>query len=327
MKKITFTLVLLILVFSSSAQNIWTKDDRNNLYQEFMSSVGSKYKNVNAEQKESIALCAMTTTTEKYTKQDFAAKIEIELKRIYESQIGVCAKNIGVELVAINVNEEAQLLPVSESDDWSKQDKEGLSKNFNEYITKYTHLNENQTEKLELCFINEICKKYSKKQFNELISLELKQTTDNLITKCATNLSIDLTTTSTKQVISNQFKKDMFFGTWKTDNNFSISFNENGTFLKIFNDKLISDQNYRYIQNQSTKGDWFIDSKGIITLNESYTGEEIKLLVKSRFYETKLVSKYKIDELVSDYFKIILVEGSQCCSSSNNTVIQGNRSE
>jgi hypothetical protein len=75
------------------------------LYDEYLGII-TKYKNLTSEQKESIGLCCLDATTTKYTKKDFAAKIEIEIKRIQESVIGQCAKNIGVVLETSKIEHE-----------------------------------------------------------------------------------------------------------------------------------------------------------------------------------------------------------------------------
>lgn len=318
MKNLLLTSLLLLQTLTTISQTqVWTKDDRNTLYQEFLSNISSKYRDVSIEQKESIALCAMTTTTEKYTKQDFSSKIEIELKRIYEAQIGVCAKNIGVELTS-NTNQNNTPAPVETNKEevleWTKQDKEQLSKDISDYASKYPHLNENQREKLELCYINEMTSKFTKKKYTELISIELKQIKENIIIRCASNLNIDLTN---KPVVSNStpsYSKEMLFGTWKFDNNATIVFNENSTFLKTYNEKIYSDRVGAYIQGESTSGDWFIDSKGIITMNEKWVGIEVRTIGKSRLYNYSASGKFKIEEYTKDFLKINLIEGQQCCN-------------
>lgn len=320
MKKLLLISLLLLqsLSFNSQTQ-VWTKDDRNTLYQEFLSNISSKYKDVSIEQKESIALCAMTTTTEKYSKQDFSSKIEIELKRIYEAQIGVCAKNIGVELTTNNNNSQNNppapvITPKEDVQEWTKQDKEQLSKDIGEYASKYPNLNENQKEKLELCYINEMTSKYSKKQYTELISLELKQIKENITVRCASNLNIDLTNKPVVTTTIPTYSKEMLFGTWKFDNNSTIVFNENSTFLKTYNEKIYSDRVGAYIQGESTSGDWFIDSKGIITMNEKWVGIEVRLIGKERLYNYSATGKFKIEEYTKDFLKINLIEGQQCCN-------------
>jgi hypothetical protein len=225
--------LILLLFFAVSfnclSQNDWTKDDRNNLYEEYLGII-TKYKNLTSEQKESIGLCCLDATTTKYTKKDFAAKIEIEIKRIQESVIGQCAKNIGVVL---------------------------------------------ETSKIE---------------------------PENV--KVSSN---------------NVFSKENLFGSWKTDQGTTITFNENGTFLKTFRDNILT-TDYMYIENKRTSGDWFMDGSGILTLTEKWVEEEIKLL-KTKLWNNSANGKFKFESLTKDFFKMTLIEGESCCNEANKPAI------
>ena len=98
MKKTILT--LLVCSFSLglfSQSDVWTKADRTNLYDDCMSYV-TKYKNTTNDQRESISLCYIGEVTKKYTKVDFQAMIDIEIKRIKEAVINQCAKNLGIAL-------------------------------------------------------------------------------------------------------------------------------------------------------------------------------------------------------------------------------------
>ncbi len=94
---ITLAATILFALTSKSQTSNWSKDDRNNLYEDCISYT-TKYKTINNDQKESLCLCYLDETTKKYTKSDFEAKIEIEVKRIKEALLTQCAKNIGVDL-------------------------------------------------------------------------------------------------------------------------------------------------------------------------------------------------------------------------------------
>jgi subtilisin-like proprotein convertase family protein len=87
-----------LLTINVNAQSTdWTKDDRNNIYNDCMSYIG-KYQNVTTEQKESISICYLNEITEKYTKKDYQNKIDIEIKKIRETTLTLCSKNLGLEL-------------------------------------------------------------------------------------------------------------------------------------------------------------------------------------------------------------------------------------
>lgn len=89
--------VFSLLSFSQSAE--WTKEDRNTVFDEYITAL-AKHKAITTDQKESIALCCLDEVTKKFTKKDYQAKIDIEIKRIAEANILQCSKNIGVDLTA-----------------------------------------------------------------------------------------------------------------------------------------------------------------------------------------------------------------------------------
>lgn len=101
MRTIITTIVVLLLFKTTSTCQVdlqsWTKSDRENLFQDCLSHL-SKYKGTLQEQKESISLCYLEKITEKYSKNDFSNKIEVETKRIKESLITECSKNLGISL-------------------------------------------------------------------------------------------------------------------------------------------------------------------------------------------------------------------------------------
>jgi ABC-type bacteriocin/lantibiotic exporter with double-glycine peptidase domain len=99
MKKIVFTYSLSMLVFVNvnSQSNDWTKDDRNNVYNECLSYI-SKYQNLTTEQRESICICYLDEITKKYSKKEYQNKIDIELKKIRETTLTLCLKNLGIDV-------------------------------------------------------------------------------------------------------------------------------------------------------------------------------------------------------------------------------------
>ncbi len=83
------------------SQDDWTRTTRNNLYDEVMTDLAN-YKELNSQQKETIGLCCLESITQKYSRSEYASKIEVEVKRIMESSIDQCAKNIGLQIGATN---------------------------------------------------------------------------------------------------------------------------------------------------------------------------------------------------------------------------------
>ncbi|MBL0309797.1 MAG: hypothetical protein IPP77_09035 [Bacteroidetes bacterium] len=105
MKTILFTIISIIFSLPSFSQNSdWQKSDRNGVYDEAMNLL-SKYTHINQEQKQSVALCFLEEITKKYSKADYNAKIDAELKRIQSAALNVCSKNVGVELAIPKIEE------------------------------------------------------------------------------------------------------------------------------------------------------------------------------------------------------------------------------
>lgn len=101
MKKL-FLIVLSALAFQHGfGQTKWTKDDRNNLYSECLSTI-SKYSGINNDQKESVCLCYIDEISRKFNKDEYDAKIEAEIKRIRDTTLAQCSKNTGIDLVDKN---------------------------------------------------------------------------------------------------------------------------------------------------------------------------------------------------------------------------------
>jgi len=75
----------------------WTKQERNDIYQNCISELNN-YKEMGEEVSESLCLCYLNEITEKYRKRDFDTKIDVELKRIRQSNITQCSKNLGIDL-------------------------------------------------------------------------------------------------------------------------------------------------------------------------------------------------------------------------------------
>jgi hypothetical protein len=98
MKKNISTLALIFISTLTFSQNSdWSKTDRNNIFEECM-SVTSKYNNITKEQKESLSLCFLEEITKQFSKKEYQSKIDIEINRIQQATISLCAKNIGVNI-------------------------------------------------------------------------------------------------------------------------------------------------------------------------------------------------------------------------------------
>jgi len=314
MNKVLLITLLILTSFVSFCQNDWSKDDRNNLYNDYLSVI-TNHRELADSQRESLALCALKATCEEYTKKEYLAKIDIEISRIHEAQLSICAKNNGIDLGA-----KKEVVQKSPDSQWTKMDKEKLSKDFRNYLSKHENLTEDQIQKMELCFLSQTTEKYTKNKYDELISIEIKQHFEKSSNECSKSLKIDLNYVApAESVVEKTATKALLVGTWKTDHGTIITFNDNGTFLRTFNDRIIT-KNYMHIQNSTSQGDWFMDSKGILTLSENWIEEDTKLF-KVVPYKNKSTGKFKFDSISDDFFKMTLIEGGECCQEANKAII------
>lgn len=149
----------------------------------------------------------------------------------------------------------------------------------------------------------------------------MKQFLSSTFTKCAKSNNISLEKPVVKlQAEVNTVSKKNIVGKWNTDQNFTITFNENGTYLKTYKERTLSVR-YNPIEGNIANGEWFLDDKGVITLNESWTEIEYKLIGERQWKYTES-AKFSFTSISEDYFKIELKEGTTCCSFST---IQANK--
>lgn len=128
--KRNITLILVILLSQvHQGQTKWTKDDRNNLYSDCMSIISS-YNATSKEQKESVCLCYIDEISKKHSKDEYQAKIEIEIKRIREATLELCTKHTGIELTnktessTINNNSEINATKETITGHWKDENSE-----------------------------------------------------------------------------------------------------------------------------------------------------------------------------------------------------------
>lgn len=316
-------LIVLITLITSNlfSQNDWTKTDRNNLYEDLVSEI-SKYKMLSQEQKESIGLCCLETISSKYSKTEYSNKIDIELKRIKESSIDQCAKNIGLQLKVEETPIESQptveVQPTAQINDdlWTKDDKSNLIKDVFKILESYENLTEENKEIVALCVMDKTCEDITKTQYENMISLELNRYTVANIEKCAKLKTIDLNNTPIIETEVNVLNRKSIIGTWKTDQNMTIIFNDDGTFLKTYNDIFTIAERFTNIENSTVTGDWFLDENGNLTLSENWIELDYKLLSTKR-YSYSETGIYSFISFSEDYFKMSFISGVYCCQDYN----------
>ncbi len=310
-----------------SAQEIWTKSDKTNLYEAFLSDV-AKFKSLTVEQKESLALCSMQELTIKYTKQEYQNKIDIEIKRINSSMIDLCAKNNGINLDVSKDSPVVQSVDSSKSDvnDWTKEDKLMLVKQSLKSLedSKFSDIDK---ETIALCFVEQTCSNLSKSDYQNMISLELDRYTKTINDKCITKNKLSIVEPQKEVKESTLFNKSFLLGVWNTDSGFKISFNEDGTFIKSFKTDFWIANRITKIENSQVTGDWFLDEAGNLTLNELWTELDYKLF-KTISLSYKATGVYSLVSNSEDFYKIRFSNGSYCCTENGGEplqIIQANR--
>jgi hypothetical protein len=336
MKSILTTLLLLLVCLNLTAQSAeWTKADRNVLFDEYNSFL-VQYKNLSQEQRESLSLCCLDETTKGYSKAQYNAKIDIELKRIKEATIIQCAKNMGIDLKKTEAVEDKPNAP-RETTEWTREDKSKLAKEKIDFLDDYEHLTESEKENLTLCYIEDVTSNKTKKEYESLIDIELRQLKKTTVLKCAKKLGISLEATVKQEVKVEKTLREQLIGTWRTDQNYTIQFKDDGTFIKTFHSRFKIDPKFfegytysDYITNNTTSGTWFLDNNQI-TLDEnikvewtSYT-RRYGNVTKYESYLAKTV--WTLNEITDKFLKLQYVSGVHCCKEVYSTppFIMGNK--
>ena len=95
------------------------------------------------------------------------------------------------------------LVAFSQSNAWTKAERTTLYNDCISEMKKYETPNTEQREKISICCLSEITKKYSKSAFDELLDVEAKHVIDDFIIKCSKSLSINIYYTPIRTEISN----------------------------------------------------------------------------------------------------------------------------
>ncbi|NCX94934.1 MAG: hypothetical protein EBX41_00745 [Chitinophagia bacterium] len=195
----------------------WTKFDRDNIYSDVYAYLGTNYKQLTNDQRETISLCFLDEVTSKYTKESYQAKIEIELKRIRNSVIDQCAKNHGVNLT---VAPEPKADTPKQAKVWTKKGKDEMFNSWYAYLGKrWKQLTAEQKQTISLCAINELVSKYSYEEYANLMEAEKNKVLDAIQNSCISTNNID----TGVQVVVDNSKPTManLKGHWKDYEDFS----------------------------------------------------------------------------------------------------------
>lgn len=227
-------------------------------------------------------------------------------------------------------------------DVWSKSDRSNLFEDCMSYITKYKNLSNDQKESISLCYLDEVTKKYSRADFQEKIEIELRRIKDAIIMQCAKNLGLELATEAKiepavimekgldktiepTKTTSTIITKEFLIGKWKLDNHTIIEFKSNATFIKTFLVSFWTSGSRGYIYANSTStGDWFLDEKGILTIQETWTEDIGKIRTNNVKYIA--TGRFKIVSFMENYFRYQFLDGNYAGSlDSDKREIQANK--
>jgi hypothetical protein len=232
---------------------------------------------------------------------------------------------MGIDLKKTEAIEEKPTTQI-QTVEWTKEDKSKLAKSASDYLEDYEHISATDKEKIILCYIDEVTLNKTKTEYESLIDLELRQLKATTITKCSKKLNVSMEAPSKVEVKQERTNRDKLVGTWKTDQNYIIQLNDDGTFVKNFTanfkTRLQKGDVDSYISKNSTNGNWFIDNSGVITLNETVQLEwyfDRRRGRETYYYNYVLQSTWLIEELNDKTFKIKYLGGSTCCSMNAGT--------
>lgn len=122
---------------------------------------------------------------------------------------------------------------MAQSSDWTKEDRNKLYEEAMNITAKYKNLSEDQKSTISLCYLNEVTKKYTKKELDSKISIEIERIQEATITTCAKNIGVDLNE-APKSSGNNEIKlsKEALLGQWYSEEFGAITFNEDNTFKR-----------------------------------------------------------------------------------------------
>jgi hypothetical protein len=200
-------------------------------------------------------------------------------------------------LLIISVKYKAQ------SVNWTKDDRNNMYSDCMSYATKYKSISAEQKESICLCYLEETTRKYIKSDFEAKIEIEVKRIKDAMLTQCAKNIGVELSTkneeaapeikkaeiSDSKETVKTKATKIQLLGKWKTDKGSVLEFKDGGKYTET-NSK-----------RESLVGDWFLDDSGTLTIITEK--QYIQLITKKEKVDRK-TSKYDFDYFNKDYFKM-----------------------
>jgi hypothetical protein len=186
----------------------------------------------------------------------------------------------------------------SQSSEWTKEDRNNIYDDYLNALTKYKNITKDQKESVALCCLDEATKKYTKKDYQAKIEVEINRIQQAAISLCGKNIGVDLSETkkneeeyTKSQVNKSSYIKDDFNGAWTFE-------------AGVYN--FYPDGEFKYVSpshNNEARGKWYLDGKTLIL-------EDTKTFLKWGS------AKYQVVSVSSD--EIVLLRGSVLCNLKKN---------
>lgn len=184
----------------------------------------------------------------------------------------------------------------SQNTDWTKDDRTNIYNECLSYITKYSSLTNEQKKTISKCYLEQITKKYDKKNYQNLIEVEIQDIRESTLSLCAKSAGAELSDQKKEEPKSEPKKieitepkanKITLTGHWKDDESEFWLF-ETGDYKMVYNN------------GKSSKGTWKIDNDLLSLFKEKFLGSSEKNFKILIFTENKFV--YQSVKSKSDTF-------------------------
>jgi len=120
---------------------------------------------------------------------------------------------------------------IAQTGEWKKEDRNALYAECMSLLESHGSLTNEQKESISLCYLEEITKKYTKKDLDAKIDIEIKRIQDAVIVTCAKNIGVNLNeapkSSGSKELT---LSKEAIIGQWYADGFGKLTFKEDNTY-------------------------------------------------------------------------------------------------
>ncbi len=156
----------------------------------------------------------------------------------------------------------------SQGIEWTKDDRNSIYSEYLDALTKYKNITIDQKKSIALDCMKEITKKYTKKDYRDLIDVELERIQEATINTSTKNVGVSLSDVKVKEEYSkndsNTFREEDFSGMWSS---------EIGDYIFMAKDKTYTCKSSSSRGCMNDRGDFVIKGRGLtIESNKSFCG-------------------------------------------------------